>query len=161
MEKLGPPRVKFFHWLANLERCWTADRLARRGLPHPARCLLCDQAPESIHHLFLACPFSKLVWHEILSWLRLTCNPPDGEDSLTDWWRTARQATPKPMQKGLSTATLLIPWMTWKHCNECVFDAATPSANTLIARIKDEAALWATAGARGFCVILPPSWDVH
>ena len=130
MEKLAPPRVKFFHWLANLERCWTADRLARRGLPHPARCLLCDQAPESIHHLFLACPFSKL-------------------------------ATPKPMQKGLSTATLLIPWMTWKHCNECVFDAATPSANTLIARIKDEAALWATAGARGFCVILPPSWDVH
>uniref|UniRef100_A0A453NCX3 Reverse transcriptase zinc-binding domain-containing protein n=1 Tax=Aegilops tauschii subsp. strangulata TaxID=200361 RepID=A0A453NCX3_AEGTS len=54
-----PPRVKFFHWLANLERCWTADRLARHGLPHPARCLLCNQAPESIHHLFLACPFSK------------------------------------------------------------------------------------------------------
>jgi hypothetical protein len=23
-----PPGVKFFHWLANLDRCWTADRLA-------------------------------------------------------------------------------------------------------------------------------------
>lgn len=35
--KSSPPGVKFFHWLANLDRCWTADRLARRGLPHPAR----------------------------------------------------------------------------------------------------------------------------
>ena len=24
----APPRVRFFHWLANLDRCWTADRLA-------------------------------------------------------------------------------------------------------------------------------------
>uniref|UniRef100_A0A452Y136 Reverse transcriptase zinc-binding domain-containing protein n=1 Tax=Aegilops tauschii subsp. strangulata TaxID=200361 RepID=A0A452Y136_AEGTS len=40
----APPRVRFFHWLAHLDRCWTADRLARRGLQHPARCPLCDQA---------------------------------------------------------------------------------------------------------------------
>uniref|UniRef100_A0A453HCV5 Reverse transcriptase zinc-binding domain-containing protein n=1 Tax=Aegilops tauschii subsp. strangulata TaxID=200361 RepID=A0A453HCV5_AEGTS len=40
----APPRIRFFHWLAHLDRCWTADRLARRGLQHPARCPLCDQA---------------------------------------------------------------------------------------------------------------------
>uniref|UniRef100_A0A453BY99 CN hydrolase domain-containing protein n=1 Tax=Aegilops tauschii subsp. strangulata TaxID=200361 RepID=A0A453BY99_AEGTS len=77
------------------------------------------------------------------------------------WWRTARQATPKPMHKGLTTATLLIPWMTWKHRNDCVFNAATPSTSVLVARIKEEAALWATAGARGLRVILPQTWDVH
>ena len=65
------------------------------------------------------------------------------------------------MQKGLSTATLLIPWMTWKHRNDCVFNGATPSTNSLIAQIKDEAKLWATAGARGLRAILPQTWDVH
>uniref|UniRef100_A0A453NGS7 Reverse transcriptase zinc-binding domain-containing protein n=1 Tax=Aegilops tauschii subsp. strangulata TaxID=200361 RepID=A0A453NGS7_AEGTS len=44
----APPRVKFFYWLANQDSCWTADRLARRGLQHHPCCLLCDQAPETM-----------------------------------------------------------------------------------------------------------------
>ena len=34
----APPRVKFFIWLACQDRCWTGAQLARRGLPHLARC---------------------------------------------------------------------------------------------------------------------------
>jgi hypothetical protein len=30
--------VGFSLWLAANKRCWTADRLAKRGLDHPARC---------------------------------------------------------------------------------------------------------------------------
>jgi hypothetical protein len=33
----APPKVKFLHWLANQDRCWTAERLARHGLPHHPR----------------------------------------------------------------------------------------------------------------------------
>jgi hypothetical protein len=36
-----PPRVRFFIWWACQDRCWTGDRMARRGLPHPPRCPLC------------------------------------------------------------------------------------------------------------------------
>jgi hypothetical protein len=43
---------------------WTADRLQRRGLPHPAACPLCDQEPESIQHLLLGC----VVTHEVWAW---------------------------------------------------------------------------------------------
>jgi hypothetical protein len=82
----APPKVKFFHWLANLDRCWTAERLARHGLPHHSRCLLCDQEPESMRHLLLECPFTRQVWHEILAWLRMTARPPDGELTLMEWW---------------------------------------------------------------------------
>ena len=53
----APPRVKFFVWLACQNRCWTADRLARRGLQHPLRCPLCDQSDETMRHLLVACPF--------------------------------------------------------------------------------------------------------
>lgn len=33
----APQKCKFFLWLAIKNRCWTADRLARRGLDHPER----------------------------------------------------------------------------------------------------------------------------
>jgi hypothetical protein len=97
----APPKVKFFHWLANMDRCWTAERLARHGLPHHQRCLLCDQAMESMRHLMLECPFTRQVWHEVLAWLRMTARPPDGEPSLLDWWHRAKQDTRRLSEKGL------------------------------------------------------------
>jgi hypothetical protein len=153
--------VKFFHWIANIDRCWTADRLARRGLQHHPKCLLCDQEAETIHHLFIGFPFSRQIWHEILSWLRMSCRPPLDDASLNAWWTVARQHTPKPMRKGLATITLMVPWMIWKHRNSCVFDGQQPSIRSLCATIKDEAAAWATAGAKGLRDVLPTTWDVH
>jgi hypothetical protein len=45
----------FFIWLVAQNRCWTADRLAKRGLNHPNKCPLCDQNAESINHLLVSC----------------------------------------------------------------------------------------------------------
>jgi len=36
----APPKCRFFMWLVAHDWCWTADRLARRGLPHPEQCPL-------------------------------------------------------------------------------------------------------------------------
>jgi hypothetical protein len=63
----APPRCKFFIWLASLNRCWTADRLARRGLDHPTKCLLCDQEKETMQHILLQCVFAREVWFHTLS----------------------------------------------------------------------------------------------
>jgi hypothetical protein len=112
-------------------------------------------------HLILVCPFAKQVWHEILAWLRLTCTPPDQEETLFEWWRKAKQGTPKLMRKGLRSITLMIPWMIWKHHNDCVFQGTQPSLSLLISHIKEEAKIWARAGAKGLRVILPTTWDVH
>jgi hypothetical protein len=72
----APPRVKFFHWRADLDCCWMAESLARRGLPHHTACLLCNQAPKTMHHLINECLFARQVWHEIIDWLRLPCPKP-------------------------------------------------------------------------------------
>jgi hypothetical protein len=48
-------------WLVIKNRCWTADRLAKRELPHPTVCRLCDQEEEIIQHL-LSCVFARQVW---------------------------------------------------------------------------------------------------
>jgi hypothetical protein len=78
-----------------------------------------------------------------------------------DWWVAMRQNTPKPMRKGLATASLLMPWLIWKHRNSCVFDGEQPSVQSVNDKIKAEAALWARAGALGLRAILPVDWDVH
>lgn len=78
----APPGVKFFHWLAHLDRCWTADRLAHRGLQHPPHCPCPIRNWRPMRHLLLACTLSRQVWHETLAWLRLTCRPPDNDVSL-------------------------------------------------------------------------------
>lgn len=49
----APLKVKMFIWLAIVNRCWTADRLAHRGMDHPERCVLCDQEEESIQHILI------------------------------------------------------------------------------------------------------------
>jgi hypothetical protein len=120
LEDMGSPRVKFFQWVADLDRHWTADRLARQHLPHHSRCLFCDQAPETMRHLMLECPVTRQAWHETLAWLQMTVAPPDNEDTLTDWWRQAKGNTPKSLHKALASTTLLIPWMAWKHRNDCL-----------------------------------------
>ena len=73
----APPRCKFFIWLVFHNRVWTADRLAKRGLPHPDACPFCDQAEETIHHLLVECVFTHQVWALIFQKLALLFLAPD------------------------------------------------------------------------------------
>jgi len=72
----APPKCRFFVWLVAHNRCWTADRLARRGLPHPERCLLCDQAAETIDHLLVQCVFAREFWFRFFSRIGLQAFSP-------------------------------------------------------------------------------------
>jgi len=62
----APGKCKFFLWTAAHNRCWTADRLAKRGLNHPPKCPLCDQIEETIDHLLVSCVFTRQFWFIIL-----------------------------------------------------------------------------------------------
>jgi hypothetical protein len=52
------PKFELFMWLTAHKRCWTSDRLARLGLPHPEHCPLCDQEDETLDHLLVSCVFT-------------------------------------------------------------------------------------------------------
>lgn len=41
-----------------LKRCWTVDHLACHGLQHPRLCVRCDQASETMSHLWIGCSFA-------------------------------------------------------------------------------------------------------
>ena len=83
----APGKCKFFLWLVAHDWCWTAERLARRVLPHPDRCPHCDQAEESINHLLLSCVFAREFWFKLLQRVGLQFLAPRiGEELFNDWW---------------------------------------------------------------------------
>ena len=82
----APSKCKTFVWLAIRNRCWTADRLQKRGLPHPEHCPLCDQADETVQHILCSCVFARQFWFAVLQPLELAHLMPSHRiSSFADW----------------------------------------------------------------------------
>jgi hypothetical protein len=117
----APPKCKFFLWLAVINRCWTADRLARRGLDHPDKCPLCDQEDETVQHILVSCVFAREVWVQIVSLVGLQhLSPSLGEGIFQEWWRLAERRVSAVMKKSFNTLVVLVAWWIWKQRNSCV-----------------------------------------
>jgi hypothetical protein len=123
----APPRCKFFLWLASLNRCWTADHLARRGLDHLLHCMFYDQEEETIQHILVGCVFSKEIWFRVLSMAGLQrCTPMTGVQNFQEWWQAVERMVPKQVRGGLNLLISLVLWYLWKHCNACVLRGFPP-----------------------------------
>jgi hypothetical protein len=71
----APPKCVFFIWLVAHNRCWTADKLQRRSLPHHEVCVPCDQVPETLDHLLVSFVFSMQFWFFSLAGLAWLSSP--------------------------------------------------------------------------------------
>ncbi|WVZ88479.1 LOW QUALITY PROTEIN: hypothetical protein U9M48_034996, partial [Paspalum notatum var. saurae] len=140
----APLRCKFF--LAVKNKCWTADHLSKRGLPHPSTCPLYDQAEETINHLLVSCVFSREIWSTILRFIGLPTAAPQDERSFSGWWYRAISRVPKEMKKGLNSLIILVAWELWKHINACVFEGVRPSVVLLCQEVERKSSLWRLAG---------------
>jgi len=141
-------------WLVAHNRCWTADRLAKRGLPHPDQCLLCDQEEEDIHHLLVGCVFSRDFWFSLLSRFGFAALAPQPSDqSFDNWWRKVDSAASGDFRLGLNSLVILGAWSIWRHRNDCVFNGATPNVNLALALAREEAHWWSMAGAKGLSML--------
>lgn len=88
----APMKYKMHAWLALRRRCWTADRLRRRGLQSHVPCPLCTSSDETLDHLSILCPFALQVWHGAIARLDFPLPAPTG--SISDWWPAAVCAYP-------------------------------------------------------------------
>jgi hypothetical protein len=144
----APNKCKMFMWLAVRNRCWTSDRFARRGLPHPNRCPLCDQEDETIQHLLASCVVARQVWFSLFSTLNLsTWAPRQQDNNFTEWWRKVSRKINKEKRKGLNSL-ILGAWSIWKHQNDRIFKAESPSVSLILSKFRDEHSLWCLAGAK-------------
>jgi hypothetical protein len=107
----APPKCRFFMWLVTHDKCWTADRLARRGLPHPAQCPLCDQEEETVNHLLVSCVFARQFWFYLLQRFGIQQFCPQPSDlSLDVWWENSSNATVGSTRKGFNSLVILGAW---------------------------------------------------
>jgi hypothetical protein len=83
----APPKCRFFIWLVTQNKCWTADRLSKRGINHPEKCPLCDKEAETLDHLLVACSFSRIFWYQLLRKVGLhSLAPQSAVTSFWSWW---------------------------------------------------------------------------
>jgi hypothetical protein len=133
-----------------LNKCWTADRLEKRGMDHPEKCPLCDQEEENIDHLLLSCVFTRQFWFSFLQRVNLQELAPQLENiSFMEWWRKIDEESQGSVQKGLNSLIILGVWTLWKHRNRCVFDGIAPSLAAAISQAEEEKRTWELAGAKG------------
>jgi hypothetical protein len=58
-------------------------------------------------------------------------------------------------KKGLRSLILLVVWEIWKERNRQIFDHKEAAIGFLLTRIKEEASLWALAGAKRLRELVP------
>ncbi|KQJ97438.1 hypothetical protein BRADI_3g30761v3 [Brachypodium distachyon] len=107
-----------------------------------------------MNHLLVDCPFSCVLWHEVLSWIRSICAPPTAGVCFADWWQESIHSSPPTMRKGTASLIMLTAWSIWKHRKAAVFDNATPNFASLLDLIKTDARCWASAGPAGLGMLL-------
>lgn len=143
----APAKCKFFIWLTCRNRCWTADRLERRGMDHPDNCPLCDQEPETISHLLLRCVVARQIWWKILckwgaiQWL------PDEHSTIAEWWEDIHLRG--KARRSLATSVTLVLWVIWKHRNNIVFEGDSPNYTRVLSNVSAEGRVWRDAGLLG------------
>lgn len=140
----APLRCRFFTWLALRNRCWTSDRLARRGLDHQERCPFCDQHQETMTHIMLQCVFSREVWTKVCSALNNPGWSPTATSTLVEWCKDKSGGTLS--RKDTRAVLILVVWELWKHRNGIVFESLVPSVGHVIHRVVSEGRAWRAAG---------------
>eukprot|EP00253_Pinus_taeda_P002170 PITA_02170 len=79
-----PKKARIFFWCALKNKIPTWDILQARFQLGPSRCPLCNDASESISHLFVSCHFTKSVWEESFKLLKCT-GKWEGENLSNAW----------------------------------------------------------------------------
>ena len=152
------PRAKTFAWILLPGKCLTADNLRRRRIPHDPVCPLCRAAPETVHHLIAACPFSMQVWSKTASSLGSPFSdlamPTDTR--LRTRFRRQTRSLPRAKRATWKATCLLVSWCIWKEQNDRIFNAKTGTASQVHSRIIDEARMWVQAGLAPMATFFEP-----
>jgi hypothetical protein len=137
---------KLAAWIFLQGRLWTADRLAKRGLPHHDKCVFCNFSSEDAHHFFLGCAVVKIIWSHMLTWAGFPqINIVAADQSLRCWWTEARRRLQNQRGKNLNSLIMLTLWSIRRERNGRVFDNIYRSLHQIIEQIKADAQQWSKA----------------
>lgn len=143
----APLKVVVFSWQLLLDRIPSKVNLHhRRAIDEDASllCVFCNCADESVDHLFLLCPFSKLVWTRVLSWLGADFAIPASIHLLIVLFGEGIGVQVK--QGGCVLLWYAVVWCIWELRNGITFRSETPDFMYLMDRVKVLSWKWYSAG---------------
>eukprot|EP00253_Pinus_taeda_P011184 PITA_11184 len=133
------PKVKFFMWILLKGKTLTAENLKRRGIAAPSRCRNCQDAEESMQHLFISCPFAVSCWSSINPSAFPIWNTQQSiGKALINWkrnypWQSMKHNPAKRVWDALPFALL---WRIWIARNNMIFREKETSSRHLCMKAK-------------------------
>ncbi|XP_059310692.1 uncharacterized protein LOC132062059 [Lycium ferocissimum] len=131
----GVPKWIFTFRVAAMGRLYTRDRLAKWGIANILDYPLCNNAHESIRHLYFMCPFSNYVWTQLLAWQGINKAPQDWEVELAWISRNTRKSGEAEIFRMVAAGCI---YHIWKERNYRIFQAKTRTAKQVIKTVIQE-----------------------
>jgi hypothetical protein len=155
-EQVWKPRVplkcKIFTWLALRDRLWTAERRFMHGLQEQrSPCFTCLQEEDTVDHILMQCPYSRMVWFRCIQESGLNIEQPQMDSQFGAWWSRARADVPKRNRRNFEALVILIGRTLWKQRNARVFGNTQLQwgMERIVESIIEEFKLWEIAYAGG------------
>jgi hypothetical protein len=111
-----PLKIKKFMWFLNNKVLLTKDNLVKRNWHGCTKCCFCNE-PETINHLFLSCPFAKIVWRMI--YFTFGIHPPANITNMFgNWLNGVHKLDKNRIRIGISA----VCWSIWTNRNDIIFN---------------------------------------
>lgn len=116
---LAWPRAQLIAWLACHGRLATRERLQRFGLIDTSMCCFCTQI-ETLEHLMFECHATRIIWQQVLGWLRIQHVPDKWSNELQ--WVLLNCKGKSWRRQLLKVAFLETIYEIWRHRNNICFN---------------------------------------
>jgi hypothetical protein len=148
----APLKHKIFAWLALRNRLWTAERRFKHGLQaqRSAR-FTCLQEEDTVDHIIIQCPYSRMVWFRCLQVAGLQIDQPQMDNTFEEWWSRTRRIIHGRDRRRFDAFVILIARTLWKQRNARVFGNIQQQWGTerIVESIREEFKMWEIAYAGG------------
>jgi hypothetical protein len=111
-----PLKIKIFMWFLNSKVLLTKDNLAKRKWNGCQKCCFCNES-ETIHHLFLSCPFARIIWRIIYCTFNIP-PPANITNMFGNWLNGVTKWDKNRIRIGISA----VCWSIWTSRNDLIFN---------------------------------------